>query len=129
MKRVFALLMAAIVFTVLPSWAQGEVITDPNQLSPGWELIDFEEGLPDPITNPFTIGNATFSSEAPIFFNISHWPANGTEIENVTLLPGGQPADSAVTIEFASPVSEILLGWGDPNFEGNVLQAYDADGQ
>jgi hypothetical protein len=60
-------------------------------------------------------------------FDASHWPANGTAITSKTLFPGAEP-DSAISIEFAQPVSEILLGWGDPNFEGNVLRAFDASG-
>jgi hypothetical protein len=44
------------------------------------------------------------------------------------MFPGGE-SDLAIAIEFANPISEFLLGWGDPDFEGNVLQAFDAGGQ
>ena len=34
-----------------------------------------------------------------------------------------------LTITFLNPVSEILLGWWDPNFPGNFLRAYDVNDQ
>jgi hypothetical protein len=48
-------------------------------------------------------------------------------VASKTLFPGGEP-DSATSITFANPVAEFLLGWGDPNFPGDVLRAYDANG-
>lgn len=55
------------------------------------------------------------------------WGADGTEVASKTLFPGGEP-DSAIRITFANPVSQILLGWGDPNFAGNFIKAYDVNG-
>jgi hypothetical protein len=59
--------------------------------------------------------------------SVSGWAANRTEVEAKTLFPGAEP-DSAIAIQFANPVSQFLVGWGDPNFSGNVLLAYDVNG-
>jgi len=111
----------------LPSAALAFPIADPTQLSPGFTLIDFESA--SDFTNPYTVGEVTFTSitGSLVLFNISDWPANGTEVESTTLFPGAEP-DSAISISFATPVAEFLLGWGDPNFEGNVLRAFDIHG-
>jgi hypothetical protein len=107
----------------------GMPITDPSQLSPNPTIIDFENLGLTFTPNPLVLGDVTFTSltGALSLFDISHWPANGTEVESTTLFPGGEP-DSAISITFAHPVAEFLLGWGDPNFSGNVLRAYDAYG-
>jgi hypothetical protein len=60
--------------------------------------------------------------------SLSGWPADGTEVASKTLSPAGAEPDSAISIMFGHPVAEFLLGWGDPNFPGNVLRAYDANG-
>ncbi|MBS0164734.1 MAG: hypothetical protein JSR29_01500 [Nitrospira sp.] len=122
---------------LLAAPARGAVITDPSQLSPGSTLIDFESvvtngNLITPLSNPVTVGDVTFTSITGTLsvFDITvsgSWGADGTEIASKTLFPGGEP-DSAILIEFTNPVSQILLGWGDPNFPGNFLKAYDANG-
>ena len=59
---------------------------------------------------------------------MAHWPANGTAIGGHALFPSASEPDSAIELTFVEPVSEVLLGWGDPNFDGNVLQAFNSDG-
>lgn len=124
MKWLFLFMFILLFCAASPVY--GMPITDPSQLSPNPIVIDFE-GVTG--ANPLTIGDVTFTSltGSLVLFDISHWPANGTEVESTTLFPGAEP-DSAIAITFAIPVSEFLLGWGDPNYPGNVLQAYDADG-
>lgn len=103
-----------------------EILTNPSQLSPNFSLIDFENVT---AANPLVVDGVIFTSltGSLSIFDASHWPANGTVISSKTLFPGGEP-DSAISIEFAEPVSEVLIGWGDPNFDGNVLQAFGLDG-
>jgi hypothetical protein len=129
------LVVGVIVGTVgLP--ACGMTIRDPSQLSPNPTIIDFEdvntgENLITTLANPVTFGNVTFFSLTGTLsvFNISlaGWAADGSEVASRTLFPGGEP-DSAISITFTNPVSEFLVGWGDPNFIGNGLRAYDAAG-
>jgi hypothetical protein len=119
----------AVSFACIGSFTStnAETITNPNELTPGYSLIDFESETG--FSNPYTVNGVTFTSVTGslIRFNISHWPANGTEIQSYALFPGAEP-DSAILITFQMPVAEFLLGWGDPNFEGNTLIAYDANG-
>ena len=125
---------------ILLYWGAGSIygmtITDPSQLSPDPTIIDFEDvntggNLVTILPNPVTFGDVTFTSLTGMLsvFDISlaGWSADGTEVASKTLFPGGEP-DSAISITFAHPVAEFLLGWGDPNFPGNVLRAYDANG-
>jgi hypothetical protein len=116
--------------------AYGMTITDPSQLSPNPTIIDFEDvntggNLLTSLPNPATLGGVTFTSltgTLSVFdISLAGWPADGTEVASKTLFPGGEP-DSAISITFVHPVAEFLLGWGDPNFPGNVLRAYDANG-
>jgi hypothetical protein len=129
-------LCALIVFCLAGNHMYGMPITNPSQLSPNPTVIDFEDvdtggNLLVSLPNPTTFGDVTFTSLTGMLsvFDISlvGWPANGTEVASKTLFPGGEP-DSAISITFARPVAEFLLGWGDPNFSGNVLRAYDANG-
>ena len=54
-----------------------------------------------------------------------NWPVAGDEVAGYTLFGGG--GGTAILITFTGePVKEFLLGWGDPNFPGNFLRAYDA---
>jgi hypothetical protein len=78
------------------------------------------------------IGDVTFSSLTAqlsiLNITVSGWAADGTEVAGNTLFPGGEP-DSTIAIDFANPVGQFLLGWGDPNFSGNVLLAFDSRGR
>ena len=125
MKLLRALVIAGSV-AGLQRAVEAETITSPTQLSPYHVVIDFEGVV---AANPLVIGQATFTSltGSLVIFDASQWPANGTEISSKTLFPGAEP-DSAIAIEFAEPISEVLLGWGDPNFSGNVLRAFDMSG-
>jgi hypothetical protein len=114
----------------------GMTITDPSQLSPNPTIIDFEDvntggNLVTILPNPVTFGDVMFTSltgTLSVFdISLAGWTADGTEVASKTLFPGGEP-DSAISIIFANPIAEFLLGWGDPNFPGNVLRAYDANG-
>jgi hypothetical protein len=105
--------------------SRADRITDP---STNFQIIDFEALSIS--SHPVTFGELTFTSIMGhlFIFDISHWPAHGTEISSRALATGGVEPDSAISIEFARPVAEFLLGWGDPNFQGNVLRAFDASG-
>lgn len=134
MKQLF-IYTASLFLLAVPAGAA--VITDPSQLSPGSTLINFESvvtngNLITPLSNPATFGDVTFTSLTGTLsiFDITvsgSWGADGTEVASKTLFPGGEP-DSAILIEFTNPVSQILLGWGDPNFPGNFIKAYDMNG-
>jgi hypothetical protein len=128
-------ILAAILLKATTAAAAS--ITDPSVLSSKATLVDFESintggALLTDVSDPFVIGDLTFTSltgNLSIFdIGVSGWAANGTEVSGRTLFAGGEP-DSAITIDFAHPVSEFLLGWGDPNFAGNLLLAYDASGR
>lgn len=134
MNKVF-IYTASIFLLAMP--ARAAVITDLSQLSPGSTLIDFESvvtngNLITSLSNPTSFGDVTFTSITGTLSILDitvsgSWSADGTEIASRTLFPGGEP-DSAILIEFTNPVSQILLGWGDPNFSGNLLKAYDLSG-
>lgn len=126
------LVVFAFVLFVVPDLAPAAPISDPSQLSPNCRVVDFEHlSATAPLPNPLTIGNVTFASVTGTLsildVAVSGWSANGTAVNDQALFPGGEP-DSAIVITFADPVSEVLLGWGDPNFSGNRLLAYDANG-
>jgi hypothetical protein len=134
MKRF--ILYAFILLCCAASSVYGVTITDPSQLSLNPTIIDFEDvntggNLVTVLPNPVTFGDVTFTSltgTLSVFdISLAGWSADGTEVASKTLFPGGEP-DSAISITFAPPVAEFLLGWGDPNFSGNVLRAYDANG-
>lgn len=130
------LVATLLVFVLAPPPTSAIPITDPSQLSPHTTPIDFENvdtggNLVTILPNPVTFGDVTFTSltgTLSIFdISVAGWPADGTEVASKTLFPDGEP-DSAILITFASPVSEFLLGWGGPDFQGNVLRAYNAAG-
>jgi hypothetical protein len=128
------LLVTIAVCCYAPSHAM--TIRDPAQLSANAVVIDLEDvdtggNLLTSLPNPASFGGVSFFSltgSLSVFdITISGWAADGTEVASKTLFPGGEP-DSAIAVTFATPVSEVLIGWGDPNFPGNGLRAYDADG-
>jgi len=121
-----------VLFLTGATPASSSVITDPSQLAPGAKLIDFETFSGGQVfSGPLSVGGATFTSLTGTLSILdiaaSGWPANGTEVSSKTLFPGGEP-DSAISITFSKPISQVLLGWGDPNFAGNVLRVFDAAG-
>lgn len=129
-------LLVAVVIGVARS-VSAEPITLPTALSKTAVVIDFEGiatggKLVTPIPGALTIGDVTFTSLTGnlsiLDLDVAGWAANGTEVSGNTLFPGGEP-DSAIVIDFARPVSEFLLGWGDPNFSENVLLAYNPGGK
>jgi hypothetical protein len=129
-----ALCLIALLSVSAPVAA--EPITDPAALLPGVTLIDFESittggNLVTNAPNPLVIGDATFTSLTGTLsilnLTVAGWTANGTEVSNNTLFPGGEP-DSAIAIDFARPIAQFLMGWGDPNFAGNVIMAFNRHG-
>jgi hypothetical protein len=133
-KRVALLLLGAL--TQLPGSTWAAPITSPTELSAGFTLIDFESlptngNVTSPLPNPLVIGNATFTSltgEISLFdLSLTSWTADPTIVGSKTLFPGAEP-DSAIAIDFSTPIAQFLVGWGDPNFAGNVLVALDAHG-
>jgi hypothetical protein len=135
--RQIGILLLVLVMCCLSSNATGEPITDPSQLSPNPTIIDFEsfntEGkLVTFLTNPVTFGDITFSSltGSLIIFDLtlSDWGAGLTEIVSKTMSTEGAEPNPAISIQFPIPVSEVLLGWGDPTYPGNFLLAYDPEG-
>jgi hypothetical protein len=106
-------------------------ITDPSQLSPNQTIIDFEQfPAPSPqtkvpVNNPLVVGDVTFSTNDALYiWNIIGYGANGTEVESNVLAP--YLPHETLTIRFANPVAEVLLGVFDPNFPGNFLRAFDS---
>lgn len=131
-----ATLLIVLGIVGAPIAAMAIPITLPDALTSDAVLIDFENiptngALVTSVPGSLTIGNVTFSSltgNLSIFdIGVAGWAANGTEVNGRTLFPGGEP-DSAIVIDFADPVREFLLGWGDPNFAGNSLLAFDTNG-
>src|SRR5688572_18466637 len=121
MVRLFALALLVVLGPV-PTFAVP--ITSPQQLGPNPTLIDFENfdtggNLITSLPNPATIGGATFTSltgTLSIFdITVAGWAADGTEVAHRTLFPGAEP-DSAISITFATPIAQFLVGWGEPNF-------------
>ena len=111
-------------------------ITSPSELTSSSTIIDFEE-LPraQTVGNPLVIEGVTFSSPAGLSSrDIRGFSANGSEVEGNVLHPISSPEFNGtiyptLTISFDIPVAEALLGWWDPNFEGNVLKAFDVNGE
>ena len=130
MRQIGIFLLALTMICFISTNAKGEPITDPSELSPNPTIIDFE--AISNFANPLIIGDVTFTSVTAslslLNVDTPNWPVAGEEVAGLALFPGGEP-DSAILISFANPVSEFLLGWGDPNFSGNFLRAYDANGQ
>ena len=119
-----------------PTTSYGAPITLPSSLSPGFTVIDFETfvtggSLVTDVPDPLVVGDVTFTSLTGqlslLDISAAGWAADGTEVASKTLFPGGEP-DSAIAIDFANPISEFLVGWGDPSFSGNFLLAFDVNG-
>ncbi|MBM4109366.1 MAG: hypothetical protein FJ255_11270 [Phycisphaerae bacterium] len=116
--------------------ATGAVITSPGQLGTVSEFIDFESFAVGAVANPLTIGSVTFSAGPGLgIVNITGYGANAP-YPSPTFTRTLQPRPSSgfggsytpLTLTFAVGVKEILVGWFDPNFIGNVLRAYDSGG-
>ncbi len=127
----------AVAFAALSavSVAGADVIRTPGALSLDASLQTFETMSMGVVGNSFVSGNLTFSSATGLAItSIAGYPANGTAVTGLVLQPvrtvnvGPGASYSPLTIEFAAPVKEVLLGWFDPNFEGNVLQCFDSSG-
>jgi len=131
----FSIFSLLLLFLAFAPPAGSSVITDPSQLAPGFTLIDFEAfqtngNLLTGVPNPLIIGEATFTSltgNLSIFDLIAAGRSYGNVASSKTLFPGGEP-DSAISITFAKPVSQFLVGWAEPDFSGNFLRAYDSAG-
>lgn len=135
MKRVS--LCAIVVLQCLAGRATADPISSLAALSAHSTVIDFESvftggNLVTSLPNPFTIGDVTFTSLTGnlSIFDLTqspNWSVTSGQVASRTLFGGGEP-DSAISITFANPIAQFLLGWGDPNFSGNVLRAYSSSG-
>lgn len=137
MTRTFLLTTSLALALALNTIATAATITSPSQLTPGYTTIDFE-GLPSPSSYPgaanLVIGDATFVSEsgaglAIVSISIFGIPFPGADPAGNVLNPSATDfiSDKSIRINFATPVSEILLTWIDPNFSGNRIDAYDSN--
>ena len=138
-SRIATTQVGILVLAFLPLFADNwyaSPITSPAALSSGFTLIDFEF-LPTngevltPLPNPLVIGDATFSSltgNLSLYdLSLSTWTADTAIVGSKTLFPGAEP-DSAIAIDFSAHVAQFLVGWGDPNYTGNLLLAFDSYG-
>lgn len=128
-KHGIILAIVAFALVAFIPFAQADPITDPSLLSPNPTLINFEQFMAGPVNNPLVIGNVTFSTIEPEggldIRDITGYPADGTEVASMLLQT--IPHYMHMVIAFLNPVSEVLLGWWDPNFPGNFLRAYGED--
>ena len=127
MKKIF--IIAAVLGLI--GTADGEPITNPSQLSPNQTIIDFEQlpagyDLGQTVSNPLVVGDVTFSISGWLYIR-QIGSTSGGEVSSKLLEP--EPDNVPLSITFLHPVSEVLLGWWDPNFPGNYLRAYDRNDQ
>lgn len=123
-------LSAMVAMAVIAGSAQATILTDESQLNGGNTLIDFEGLTAGGQSNPLTIGAATFSSSNVLnVWDISSYSANGTHVFHKTLRSASSTAPGYVDIriDFATAMSEVGLGWFDPNFTGNKLRAFNSN--
>lgn len=114
--------------------ASGAVITDPSQIGPGAVLVDFEQFPVGAIGSPLVLPGIAFSAGPGLgIVSVAGFPANGTAVQSRTLQPvpsGGFVGDyTTLTMSFDAPVSQIVFGWFDANFAGNVARALGSSGE
>ena len=116
--------------------ASADVIRTPTSLTDLPSTMETFEAMEiGTLSNTWHSGNITFSSIGGLAITtVAGYGANGTAVTNKVLQsvsttnvgPGAvyRPMD----LTFDAPVKEVVLGWFDPNYEGNVLEAYDSNG-
>lgn len=110
-------------------------ITHPAQMSSCAEVVNFDSLSQGPLGNLYQDKGASFTATRGLsIIDISAiFPNNRVFTQGRTLWPcesenGCAPNFAAIRISFDAPVTEVGLGWFDPNFAGNTLRAYDARG-
>lgn len=113
--------------------ALAEPLTSPSQLSPSNSLLSFS-GIPlGPLGVINVIQCVRFSSPQGLsIVDLSSQPYSGPLVSGPALhpIPGaiGSGIYTNVSIFFDPPVSEVGLGWWDPNTAGNLLRVYTTSG-
>lgn len=126
-------LIASIFAALLGSQAisSAVVLTSASQLSPTNTLIDFTSSSIGPAGNPLTIGGVQFLSSTVLHIEDVSIYSPTPEVAG-KLLRTGHPTSIGtaqyvdIRMDFSAPISEIGLGWWDPNFAGNELRVYDS---
>lgn len=109
--------------------ANAEILTDQSQLSANNTLINFNSLTPGVLSNPFTVGDATFSSPMSLSIVNTSPYLSTPEVNGMALVSsiGGLSSPFAdLRIDFSTAVSEIGLGWWDSNNVGNELRVFDS---
>ncbi len=128
--------IGTLALSAVAAVSSADIITNENQMSTGSSLMTFEDMPVGTLgAGPVRIGNITFSSTGGLSISsIAGYAADGTEVHNKTLqavtspLVGPPNQYVPMTLTFDNAVAEVGLGWFDPNFEGNKLEAYDGNG-
>jgi hypothetical protein len=111
-----------------------EPLTSPSQLSPGNSLITFAGRAVGPIGVAPTIQCVQFSSpQGMSIVDLSTQPYVGPLVGGAAIHPLPGPIGSGLyvntSIVFDPPVSEVGLGWWDPNVAGGVLRVFNLSTQ
>jgi hypothetical protein len=114
--------------------AAAEPLTSPAQLSPGNGLITFTGRAPGSIGVAPTIQCIRFSSNQGMsIVDLSTQPYTGPLVGGPAIHPLPGPIGSGLyintSIVFDPPVSEVGLGWWDPNIAGGVLRVFNLNTQ
>lgn len=123
----------ALVIGAAPG-ASASPITLPTQLVGPMTVIDFNSLSLGSQSSPLSLSGVTFTAGQVAFSTIdtSIYSASATYPTFVGGYALGQvdttPALPNFTITFAAPVAQVGFGIFDPNYSGNVIQAYDSGG-
>jgi hypothetical protein len=123
---------ASALWTV--SGVSAEPLTSPSQLSPGNGLITFAGRAVGPIGVAPTIQCVRFSSSQGMsIVDLSAQPYTGPLVGGEAIHPLPGPIGSGLYINtsiiFDPPVSEVGMGWWDPNVAGGILRVFDVNTQ
>lgn len=134
MRHTQGVLAAAAIATCLARPAAAEPLTSPSQLSPGNSLITFTGYSIGPVGVVSTYQCVDISSpQGMSLVDLSTQPYSGPLVGGAAIHPLPGPIGSGLyvytAIAFRSPVSEIGLGWWDPNVAGGLLRVFNANGQ
>jgi hypothetical protein len=96
-------------------------------------VVTFESSTPGGQSSPLTVGGLTFAADTGLgIASVDGYGADGTEVAGLTLKPDETPFYDGgpygiIKITFATPVSQFLVGWFDPNLRGNAAKALGAN--